>query len=204
MKTWLFRPFERIAGGPALVLGLIVILLTAWMAARGGLHTDGVVDLHFWPDPGVLHLIAQGFINWLSLSLALLAAAWWLRRGRFRVLDLLATQALARWPLLLGVGYLSIRPISEAIEQGTANMMAAMPEDPSQVMAPPELLLEAMWLMLISLPLLALIGWMIWLMYHAYSLVTDLKGQRGIFSFAGALVVAEIFSKALIFILFQA
>lgn len=203
MKTWLFRPFERIAGGPALVLGLIVILITAWWAARGGLQTDGVLDLHFKPDAGVFQLIVQGFINWLSLSLALLAAAGWLSRGRFRVLDLLATQALARWPLLLGVGYLSIRPIAEAIEQGTARMMAAMPEDPSQVMAPPELLLDAMWLMLISLPLLVLIGWMIWLMYHAYSLVTDLKGQRGVFSFVGALVAAEILSKVLIYLIFS-
>ena len=43
---------------------------------------------------------------------------------------------------------------------------------------------------------------MIWLMYHAYSLVTDLEGStRGIQLCRGALVVAEILSKALIYLM---
>lgn len=199
MKTWLFRPFERIAGAPALALGMLAMLLTAWLAARNGLHMDGVVDLHFGPPAGLIALIAEGLVNWLSLGLALLGAAWWLSRGRFRILDLLATQALARWPLLPGVGYLSLPPVSEQIEQTSARLMAAMPADTRQFMPSAEFLIDAMWLFLISLPALVLIGWMVWLMIHAYTLVADLKGPRAVLSFIAALVAAEILSKALIY-----
>lgn len=199
MRTWLFRPFERIAGGPALALGLLAMLLTAWLAARNGLHTDGVLDLHSGSPASLILLIAEGLINWMSLALALLGAAWWLSRGRFRVLDLLATQALARWPLLPAVGYLSIRPVSEKIEQISARLMAAMPTDSRQFMPSAEFLIDAMWLFLISLPVLVMIGWMVWLMVHAYLLVADLKGPRAVLSFIAALVLAEILSKTLIY-----
>ena len=201
MKTWLFRPFERIAGAQALGLGLLLLLATAWLASRAGLITDGVLDLHFAPQAGLVDLILQALINWLTLSLMLLAGAWWLSRRRFRLLDLFATQALARWPLLMGVAYLSIPAVSVEINEGTARLLAAMPEQPGQVMAPAGLMLDAMWLMLLSLPLLAMMAWMIWLMYHAYALVSDLKGQTAVFSFIGALVLAEIVSKALIYLI---
>ena len=201
MKTWLFRPFERIAGALALGLGLLLLLVTAWLASRAGLITDGVLDLHFAPQAGLVDLIVQALINWLSLSLMLLAAAWWLSRRRFRLLDLFATQALARWPMLIGVAYLSIPAVSAEINEETARLLDAMPEDPGQVMAPAGLMLDAMWLMLFSLPVLATMAWMIWLMYHAYALVSDLKGQTAVFSFIGALVLAEIISKALIYLI---
>jgi len=201
MKTWLFRPFERIAGAQALGLGLLLLLATAWLASRAGLITDGVLDLHFAPQAGLVDLILQALINWLTLSLMLLAGAWWLSRRRFRLLDLFATQALARWPLLMGVAYLSIPAVSVEINEGTARLLAAMPDQPGQVMAPAGLMLDAMWLMLLSLPLLAMMAWMIWLMYHAYALVSDLKGQTAVFSFIGALVLAEIVSKALIYLI---
>lgn len=197
MKTWLFRPFERIAGTPALALGMLAMLLTAWLAARNGLHTDGVLDLHSGPPASLMLLIAEGLINWLSLGLVLLGTAWWLSRGRFRILDLLATQALARWPLLPAVGYLSMPPVSEEIEQITVRLMAAMPTDARRFMPSAEFLVDAMWLFLISLPVLVMIGWMVWLMVHAYLLVADLKGPRAVLSFIAALVVAELLSKVL-------
>ncbi|MDT8408382.1 MAG: hypothetical protein RQ741_02165 [Wenzhouxiangellaceae bacterium] len=199
MRTWLFRPFERIAGTPALALGLLVMLLTAWLAARNGLHSDGVLDLHAGPPASLMLLIVEGLTNWLSLGLALLGAAWWLNRRRFRILDLLATQALARWPLLPAVGYLSIRPVSDEIERISARLMAAMPTDARQFMPSAEFLIDAMWLFLISLPVLVMIGWMVWLMVHAYLLVADLKGPRPVLSFIAALALAEILSKTLIY-----
>ncbi|TVQ35340.1 MAG: hypothetical protein EA370_09400 [Wenzhouxiangella sp.] len=202
MKTWLFKPFERIAGGPALVVGLVVILLTALLAWRAGLHTDGVLDLHFGPTVPWWNLILQGLINWLILAVLLLVTGRWLSHGNFRSIDLFGTQALARWPILLGVLWLSIPDIANQIETRTASLMAAIPDDPSQVIAPAEYLVDAMWLTVISLPLLAMLAWMIWLMYHGYALVTNLRGQRAVFSFVGALVVAEIVSKLLIWLLF--
>ncbi len=203
MKNWLFKPFERIADGSALAIGLFVITLTAVLAWRAGLHTNGVIDLHFGPGVGLWLLIVQGLINWMILSLILLAVGKWVSSGRFRTLDLFATQALARWPLLIGAVWMSIPGVGAAIESRTARLMEQMPEQPGQVIAPVEYMLDAMWLLLMSLPVMAAIAWMIWLMFHGYALVANLRGTRAFFSFAGALVAAEICSKVLIHFLLQ-
>ena len=198
MKTWLFRPFDRIAGGPALAAGLVVLLLTAGLAWHNGLQTDGVLDLHFQSGLSLTDLLTQGLINWLTLSVCLLIAGRWLSSTRFRVIDLLGTQAMARWPMLLAVLYLSIPALGGRIESLTLRMLEAMPTEPDKVMASSEYLLDAMWLTLISLPLIACLVWMIWLMFHSYALACNLRGQRAFFSFAGALLLAEILSNLLI------
>jgi len=198
MKTWLFRPFDRIAGGAALGMGLVIMGVTAVLATSAGLHTDGVIDLHFGPPVPVWVLLAQGLINWLCLGLVLYGLGRWLSTTRFRAIDLFGTQALARWPMLIGVGYMAIPGISGRVEYYTTRLMAAMPDDPNKVMASSEYLLDAMWLMVISLPVMVVLVWMIWLMAHGYALVTNLKGQRVVFSFIGGLIVAEIISKVLI------
>jgi hypothetical protein len=42
----LFHPFVRIAGGTALLLGLVAITLAGLIGAGQGLHFDGVLDTH--------------------------------------------------------------------------------------------------------------------------------------------------------------
>ncbi len=195
MKTWLFRPFDRIAGGPALALGLVVIVITAVVAWQAGMVTDGVLDLHFVEHTRLSKLLAMGFANWLLLAAALLIAGHWLTATRYRLVDLLGTQALARWPMLAGAGYMSIPAVGRETERLTIKLMEAMPSEPHQVVASMEYLLDALWLTLISLPVLALIVWMVWLMYHGYALVFNLRGWRAVVSFIIALVAAEIVSK---------
>jgi len=196
--TCLFQPFERVAGGLALVLGAVAIVLSAALASSAGLIHDGVLDLHFSAHLSFWTLLAQGLINWLSLSGLLLVAGSCLAPRSFRWIDLLGTQALARWPMLAATAYLSIPGLNTRIRELTEELMSKMPTDPSKVMASSAYLLDAMWLTLISLPSLVFIAWMIWLMYHAYSISTDMKGSRAVFSFVAALVLASIFSKVLI------
>ncbi len=199
LTSWLIRPFERMAAARALTPGLLGLVLTAFLAWRAGLVTDGVIDLHFGPVVPWWHLLAQGLINWLSLATLLWLTGRWLSKASFRSLDLFATQALARWPMLLAVLWMSIPVVRQEIQRLTVELMQAIPEDPSQVIAPAEYLLDAIWLLLITLPVLAAIVWMVWLMYHAYALVTNLSGQRAVFSFVGAVIGAEILSKVLIY-----
>jgi hypothetical protein len=199
MKAWLLRPFDRVSGGVALGLGLLVLGLTAGLAWRVGLQTDGVLDLHFQTGLGLVDLLVQGLVNWLVLALLLLGFGRWLSSTPFRALDLLGTQALARWPILIGVLYLAIPAVGSTIERLTLRMLEAMPSEPDQVMASSEYLLDALWLTVISLPVLACIVWMVWLMYHGYAQACNLRGQRAVFSFIGALVLAEFLSKLLIF-----
>ena len=92
--NWLFNPFRYIAGAGALGLGLLAIILMAVLGYLGHTHLDGVLDVHAGP-PGPLHdFILQGLLDWLLLSLTLLATALILRL-KFRLIDLWGTQALA-------------------------------------------------------------------------------------------------------------
>jgi len=201
MKIWLLRPFDRVAGATALLAGVAALVMTALLAWRVGLVTDGVMDLHFSVSPGFWQLLAQGLINWISMALALLMVGRWLSSTRFRLIDLFGTQALARFPMLLGVVWLSIPAVGDQVRARTASLLEAMPTDPDQVMASTAYLFDALWLTMLSLPALVALVWMIWLMYHGYALVCNLKGQRAVFSFVGALIAAEIVSKLLIHIL---
>ena len=197
----LFRPFDRASGAQALAFGLVVIATTALLAARTGLQTDGVLDLHFATGLNSGQLLLQGLINWLSLGLALLISGRWLAGRDFSSLDLFATQAAARWPMLLSVLYLSIPPIGQRIRSLTAELIAAMPSEPGQVMADASHMLDAFLLTLLGVPLLVFIGWMVWLMFHGYQAVTRLRGLRAGLSFSAALIGAWVLSKLLMLLL---
>ncbi len=199
MKVWLFRPFDRVAGGPALGLGLAVITITALLAWRAGLHTDGVLDLHYGPRVAAWVLLAQGMINWLILGMLMLLAGKWLGSGRFRLIDLFGTQALARWPMLLGAAWLSIPWVAEQLQTRAARLMETLPSQAEPFIAPA----DVSWLLVLSLPGLAAVIWMVWLMYHGFALVTNLRGPRAVLGFIAVLAVAEIASKALILLLLQ-
>ncbi len=195
----LFRPFDRFRGPPLLLAGLAVIMVTAVLAAQTGLTTTGVVSLAFADParPGFLVLLGQGLINWLVLTLCLLLMARRLAPAGFRTLDLLATQAAARAPLLLSVLYLSVTPIGESIRQLSSDLLAAMPSEPGQVMADAAYMVDAFLLTLFSVPLLFFLGWMVWLMFHGYSTSTGLNGPRAVFSFTAALTVTYFLTRGL-------
>ena len=201
--AWLFRPFGRIAGGQALGWGLAVLVATAALASRNGLHTDGVLDLHLGPPAALWVLLAQGAINWLSLASLLWLAGRWLSHGRFRTIDLFGTQALARWPMLLAAAWLSVPWVRHDMEARTARLLAALPTPPNAAetagsAVPAAFALDAIWLVVLSLPGLVAVVWMVWLMYHGFALVTHMRGARAVLGFIGALIAAEILSKVLI------
>ena len=198
LSDWLFRPFEHLDMRTTLLGGLIAISLTAWLAARVGLQTDGVLTLRFSEDDAsTLALLGQGLINWLVLSLSLFLAGRWLAPSRVAALDLLATQAGARTPLLLSVLYLSIPPVGERIRQLSVDLLTAMPSEPGQVMADALYLGDAFILTLFSLPLLFFLGWMVWLMFHGYRTTTRLAGPQAFFSFSVALIVTYFLTRGL-------
>ncbi len=201
MKSWLFTPFRRIAGLPALIAGLAVIALTAVLAHVAGLHTSGVLTLQLSPTLPLWVLLVQGLVNWAVMAGCLLVAGYWLGARRFRPIDLLGTQALARAPLALGALYLTIPPIHSQIRERTLALLEAMPDDPSQVIAPVPYLIDALWLTVISLPLLFMVGWLVWLMYHSYSLCCHLSGSRAVLSFTAALIAAMIISSLLLMLI---
>ncbi|RBL88924.1 YIP1 family protein [Chitinophaga flava] len=173
MTTWLFRPFTYIAGGKALLAGWIIMLITAVAAYFSGTHFDGAIDAHAtWPAP-YYHYLLEPLIAWLCTVIICYVAAKIFSKSSFRLIDLAGTLALARAPLLI-----------------LALVNFAMPV----VRTPADITPQAMAIGLIAAPF---VGWMLVLLYQAFSISTNLKGNKAVIIFISALLVAEIVSKIL-------
>lgn len=191
--TWLVKPFDRIAGWPVLGAGLAALAATALFGWRFGVHTDGVLDLHYGPYLPLWIFGAQGVANWLCMVLFLLPFGWWLSREPFRITDHLGTQAFARWPYLPTVLIMGIPAYRATVEALTMDLMTATQAAPDAAF-----IRDALIVTVLAIPPMAFGVWMGWLMYHGYSHVFRLNWKRAVWSFLIALIAAEIVSKLMI------
>ncbi len=188
LSSLLFNPFRRVAGAPALGLGLMTILLGSWIGSLSDTHFDGVLDTHTGSPAPLWFFLAEGIVDWLAMGLALLATGRLATRSEFRTIDLLGTQALARWPMLLAA-LACLAPGYRRFTQHLVEQVQKAPQDLS--LAHP----DAAWFFLVVLATLAATVWMVMLMYRSFSLCANLRGGRAAVLFTVALIVAEAVSK---------
>ncbi len=197
MKTTqlLFSPFHRIAGGGALVSGMVGIGLAGLIGSAQGLHFDGVLDVHVGKKAPGWVFVVEGFISWLSLALLLLVAGRLLSRTAFRSIDLLGTQALARWPMVLTALACSapgFHRYSHAVMQSLVGLK------PGQVPSMPAFGADGIVFGLVTLLILACTGWMVLLMWKSFSHCCNVRGGKAVGLFIITLLLAEALSKLLI------
>jgi len=192
---WFLNPFTFVAGGTALIIGLAAILVVALIGAVSNTHFDGLLDIHTGAPAPAWLFVAEGLIDWLSLSLALAVLGIIVARSRFRIVDLLGTQALARWPGLLVVTLLLISPLRNAFNKLVASVLKSSTSGaPSGIGAADVLVLGV-----VSLAVLLAVIWTVILMYHSYAVSCGVKGARAIVSFIVGLIAAEILSKFVLY-----
>jgi hypothetical protein len=186
--TLLFNPFFYVAGGKALGIGLAAMLLAGLVGALGNTHFDGVLDTHTGARAPLWFFLAEGIIDWLCLGTVLLVLGLVVSKTTFRALDVLGTQALARWPSLL----LALLMLPGAVRRFGTQLVAwiSQPEARHAINIPDAIVFGVV--VLASIPVLC---WMVYLMYKAYSVSCNVKGGRGIGSFIGGLFAAEVLSK---------
>ena len=174
MKKLLINPFERIAGWKALAIGLFFISLTAILGNMNNLLFDRITYLTIRPHTLGMAFYAQG-INWIIVSLVMLIAGKIFSKSKIRIIDIAGTMALSRAPLLLIVlaGFLPFfsNIISDLYKLIFFSLLCVIPS----------------------------IIWTVALMYRAYSVSCNLKETRGVLSFVGALITAEILSLIIFF-----
>ena len=192
LKTILINPFEIIAGTKALLIGLGLILLTGVLGYFSNICFDGIIDMHFADNKlTFLYHLTEGIINWVLASIILFLAGAIFSKTRYRLIDVFGTIALSRWPLSL-LSFFSLFVAHQKVNNYI--LWKVTGKEPEVFVAIGELIAFGFLVFLIILVLI----WMIKLMYNAYSISFNLKGQKAIFSFIGALFIAEIVSKFLI------
>ncbi len=194
LTAWLFNPFMYIAGWLALFAGLSVIILTALLGSIGKVHFDGVLDTHIGTDAPLWFFIAEGFIDWLCMAMALLFAGLILRGVSFRIIDVFGTQALARWPMLVSAAA-GILPANRRVTEELMKMV----QNPNQFLALPPL--DTAVFVAAMIIIIVMSVWMVALMYRGYTVSCNLKGAKAIASFIVCLIIAEIISKIPIFMM---
>ena len=188
LKQWLFNPFQFIAGSSALLLGVPIILVTAYIGSLSNTHFDGVLDVHTGTAAPLWFFLTEVLIDWLCISVVLLIAGFIISRSSFRIVDVFGTQALARAPYLISALALlpkgSIRFTNYLVSKITQQV-------PAEAIKSTDILFFAVGLIVVLL----MIIWMVVLMYRAYAVSCNTKGGKAIGSFITALIVAEILSK---------
>lgn len=201
LSQFLFHPFHRVAGMSSLLLGLAAILLAGGIGFRQNLHFDGVLDAHVGGKTPLWVALAEGLINWLSLTVLLLIAGKSLSKTAFRVIDLMGTQALARWPMLL----VSLGCLAPGFHRYTdALVMSLQTIKPgATTFALPPMGWDGFVFAIVTIVMLACTVWMVALMWKSFSHCCNLRGGKAVGAFAVSLLLAEILSKMLIGFLFQ-
>ncbi len=194
--TLLFNPFVYIAGAQALGLGLAAVLLAGLIGALGRTHYDGVLDVHPGAaDAPLWFFLSEGVIGWLCLSLVLWILGKIISRTSFRTIDLLGTQALARWPTVL----ISLVTLPKAMQRFSDAVLEQLHRGgPLQFNTADAIIVFA-----VIAAMIPLYCWMIRLMYKSFSVSCNVKGGKAIWTFIGGLIVAEVLSKLAIVGLFM-
>ncbi len=191
---WLFNPFKFIAGYQALLIGLAAILLASLIGSLSNTHFDGVLDVHTGLQAPLWFFLSEGLINWISLVIPLFFFGLIISRSSFRTIDVIGTQALARFPYLISA--IAFLPVAYA--SGGEDLTAKLMAGGFSAIATPALLLT---LGLAILVAILMIIWMVALMYRAYAVSCNIRGPKAIVTFIISLIGAEVLSKTAILLL---
>jgi len=186
--TLLFNPFIYIAGARALCLGLVAILLAGLLGYVSHTHFDGVLDIHTGSARPLWVFLSEGMIDWLCLSLALLMFGKLISRTPFRTIDVLGTQALARWPTV----FLSLITLPKAFQRFGSYLAEQITKQGGKIEFNTA---DAIIFLAVVAAMIPLLCWMVALMYKSYSVSCNVKGGKAVGTFIGGIILAKVLSK---------
>jgi len=111
----LINPFQRIAGLYSLLAGLVILFSMSYLGVIAKVYFPGILDClnsSIVSNPKIplnFFLLAyQNIVSWFVLSILFIIAAKICHQKRMRIIDFFGTVALARFPFLVLVVFLSI------------------------------------------------------------------------------------------------
>lgn len=196
LSQYLFNPFRTVAGSKALLLGLGFITTTSIIASVGGIHFDGVLDVHMYKSGPMGLFLTENLINWLCMVLFLFLSALIVSRSQWRFIDIAGTQALSRWPTLIT----ALVMLPDANRRFGEYLMSKLGQSSAAATINST---DAVIFFVAAIIAVLVIIWMVALMYKAYTVSCNVKGAKAIITFILSLILAEIVSKVLIIALFN-
>lgn len=165
---FLFNPFEKIAGLPALIVGITTIIIAGLIAGNNGTHFPSFLTTILTVSTGWHVPIVEMLFIWSTLSVLGILACQFFGSAHYRVVDVLGTMAISRIPYII-------------ITLGGYSFSSG---------------LDASILQMIMLPLLLIIiGWSLALLYNALRISGNLKGRVLWISFTAVCLGTQIITN---------
>ena len=194
--TWLFNPFVYVAGGKALLVGVIAILAAGYIGSYSNTHFDGVIDVHSGKNAPLWFFLAAGILDWLCMGLVFWMIGTFVVRKPFRAIDIFGTQAMARWPTLL-TAFATLLPgytrFTHVIIKFSRTQKFPEGTNPADAVA----------FGVVLCIVLLVLYWTVPLMYNSYQVSCDPDRGKAVRTFVVGLVIAEVISKVVIFALIK-
>lgn len=191
-----YNPFAVLGSKKGFIAGTITVLILGFVAWWGWVTLDGALDLHFLRNaPALLFSLSQSIIDWLILGIALYYGAKAVG-GNGTFADHLAAVGLSRLPYILAAIIASKDLLGKVINAAVNVKGNLVTMNPAQLMSPG--------FIFGSLLMLALSVWSIVILYYGYKKVAEAPSSRMAMSFLIAVIIAEIVSKPLVYLLAKA
>ena len=172
MKQWLFNPFVYVAGLRALTLGLGIMVVTAIISYISGANFHGMLSIHTGLKAPLYIFFLEQVNAWGCSVLLFYLSSILFSRSAVRLIDIAGTLALARWPMIF-LSLAGFIPLPTGLNDLNAAFVV------TEIVS---VLIEI---------------WVIALMYNAYRISGNLKGERATISFIAVLIIGEIISNAI-------
>jgi len=180
-----------------LLLGLAIILISGFVGSFSNTHFDGVIDVHPGLGAPLWFFLAEGVISWVCMAVPLFFFGLIVSRSSFRMIDVLGTQALARWPYLIA----AIVTLPDANRRVVVYLMSKFAQTaPVAAISSIDVLIFGFAMIVTILMTI----WMVALMYRAYAVSCNIKGAMAVATFIVGLIAAEAISKLALFLLVRA
>ena len=182
VSRWLFNPFYYIAGGKALMIGMVVMLVTGLFAHFGGSRFNGLLDFRLGlpVQPWWIN-VSEILVSWLIFSCLLLISGKVLSRSRVRSIDVFGTQALARFPYFFASLVAFVPAVNRFVDKLITDLTALQNFSPDMIFFASAMIFVAL-----------MAVWMVALMYRAFSISCNVAGKTAVSVFIASLLVGEI------------
>lgn len=187
----LFNPFERYSELLLIAIGAVGFVIGSLLGCYFNGRFDGAFDLHFVENTDLLQSLSDNSIATFSLFIVF-AIAGKILYAKTRLVDVLAVSLIARFPLYL----LTLSNINNISYSSGLALLDGLTD--SEMGLPINDIIISLSFGLIGI---LLIIWMIVLLFKGFKLITHGKGVKLVIFFILAIILSEVVSKAILYLL---
>lgn len=178
--SFLFNPFDKIAGIKALCIGLALFAISTVLAHLGGVVFSSIISAQLIPFNLAQAFIAHG-VSLLVLILVMYVAGLIFSPSSIRLIDVAGTMTLSRAPFVIIGAMLSIPLVSSSWQKFVSVIF--MPGMASESWVAP-VFIGSMVIVFIC------VIWFVVLAYNAFSVSCNIKGMKNNIVFTASFLIA--------------